>query len=178
MQNKIFVSIAWKGSFLKAVPIFCVQRISHVQRSIVFLVIYTIAWAEFPTRSSVGVTLVCEQANGVQLPTLACSLLHMEPRQGKQAGYGHLTDLAFSAFHFNFRFSCAFKPSCPPLPLPLSPVKKNDNEIPWIINMFCVGTLDKPVVLLVLLGSIPSLMLPCKSYFAFLLHTYTGIMSS
>lgn len=75
-----------------------------------------------------GVTLVCEQANGVQLPSLACSLLHMEPRQGKQAGYGHLTDLAFSAF--NFRFSCAFKPSCTPLPLPLSPVKKNDNEIP------------------------------------------------
>lgn len=177
MQNKIFVSIAWKGSFPKAVPIFCVQRISSVQRIIVFLVIYTIAWAEFPTRSSVGATLVCEQANGVQLPTLTCSLLHTEPRQGKQAGYGHLTDLAFSAFHVNFRFTCAFKPSCTPLPLPLSPVK-NDHETPWIINMFCVGTLDKTVVLLVLLDSISSLILPCKSYFAFLLHTYTEIMPS
>lgn len=176
MLNRIFVSIGWKGSFLKAVPIFCVQRISSVQKIIAFLVIHTIAWAEFPTRSSVGATLMCEQANGIQLPTPACSLAHMEPRQGEQTGYGHLTDLDFSAFHLNFRFSCAFKPSC--TPLPLSPAMKNDHETPWMINVVCVGILDKTVVPLLLLDSISSLLLLCKSSFAFLLHPYTGIIPS
>lgn len=96
----------------KAVPILCVQRFSSVQRNIGFLVIYDIVKAEFPT-SSVGATLVREQANGIQLPALACSLPHMEPRQGKQAGYGYLTDLAFSAFTLTPDFLVHSNPPAP-----------------------------------------------------------------
>lgn len=43
-------------------------------------------------------TFLCNQLNTVQVPTLVCFSWHMQPRQGQQTEYGHLTDGAFSAF--------------------------------------------------------------------------------
>lgn len=176
MQNKIFVSIGWKGSFLKAVPVFCVQRISSVQRIIVYLVMYILQPKQNFPQGAVWVQHSCVsrqmEFSCLPLPAPCCT---WSPDKVSRQDMDTSLIWLFLPFTLTFKiFLCIqtlLHPTCS------SFIMKNDHETPQIINMFCAGTLDKTVVLLLLLDSISSLILPCKSYFAFLLYTCTGISS-